>query len=108
VQDGAVSDDDMAWFGGDVATGMSPVLDRSDVSFFVDADEYYADLRTEVVRAGEQGGDRFVCWIGFETSLGTLMPSPEPPRAGKAASGASGVRATRGGAMCWRVRRAEG
>jgi phosphatidylserine/phosphatidylglycerophosphate/cardiolipin synthase-like enzyme len=85
VQDGAVSDDDMAWFGGDVATGMSPVLDRSDVSFFVDADEYYADLRTEVVRAGEQGGDRFVCWIGFEASLSTLMPSPEPPRGVKAA-----------------------
>lgn len=93
-----MSDDGMTWFGGDVATGMSPVLERSEVSFFVDADEYYADLRAEVVRAGEQSGDRFVCWIGFESSLSTVMPSQEPQPPVKAAE----RRQWREGDMWWR------
>ncbi|KHK98021.1 hypothetical protein LK09_09325 [Microbacterium mangrovi] len=68
----------MDWFGGDEATGMSPVLRGSEVSFFVDAEEYYADLRREVTEAGGQSGDRLVCWIGFESTLDALMPADAP------------------------------
>lgn len=70
-----MTSDDEAWFGGDQSTGISRMLRYSDVSFYVDAEEYYADLRHEVENAGLHGGTRFVCWIGFDASPSTPMPA---------------------------------
>lgn len=61
------------WFTGDPATGLSAVIRRSDVSYFIDVEEYYADLRAEVRRAAGQGRG-LICWIGFEVSGDTPMP----------------------------------
>ena len=66
------------WFvgdtsSGDPATGISPVLRYNEISFFVDAEEMYSDLRAEV--SGIGGGDCFICWIGFEVSGSTPLPA---------------------------------
>ena len=66
------------WFTGDVSTGMSPVLRNSAVTFLVDAEEYYADLRREVTDASEQQNNGFVCWAGFDARGATLMPAAPP------------------------------
>lgn len=66
---------DTDWLSGDLAKGMSAVLRYSQVSFFVDAEEYYADLRQQVTNAGEQRKDGLVCWIGFDASGDTPMPA---------------------------------
>ena len=68
------------WFTGDITTGMSRVLHNSPVSFLIDAEEFYSDLRREVTDAAEQRRNGFVCWAGFEVSGATPMPpSPTPP-----------------------------
>jgi phosphatidylserine/phosphatidylglycerophosphate/cardiolipin synthase-like enzyme len=67
-------DTNIEWLKGDTATGMSAVLRYSKVSFFVDAEEFYADLRQEVTNAGE-GRKGLICWIGFEVSGSTPMPA---------------------------------
>ena len=68
---GAASD----WFPKKAGSGLSDVLRYSQVSFFVDAEEYYADLRHEVTNAGEQRRNGLVCWIGFDASGNTPMPA---------------------------------
>lgn len=80
------------WFvgdtsSGDPATGISPVLRYNEISFFVDAEEMYADLRGAVTSLGSP--EHFICWIGFEVSGSTPLPAapasppikPFPPRA---------------------------
>src|SRR5688572_25318074 len=59
------------WFSNDFAKGISPVYKNSWVEAFVDADEYFTDLRKEVEQTGS--GD-IICWIGFEASGNTPMP----------------------------------
>jgi phosphatidylserine/phosphatidylglycerophosphate/cardiolipin synthase-like enzyme len=61
-----------AWFAAaDPAIGTSPVFKNSSVQVFVDAEEYYTDLRKEVEATAR--GD-LVCWIGFEGAGATPMP----------------------------------
>ncbi|AGB24072.1 phosphatidylserine/phosphatidylglycerophosphate/cardiolipin synthase [Mycobacterium sp. JS623] len=67
------------WFTGDRATGLSRVMTDSQVSFLVDAEDYYADLRAEVMTAAEQRRGGLVCWIGFEVSGDTPMPQGPAP-----------------------------
>jgi phosphatidylserine/phosphatidylglycerophosphate/cardiolipin synthase-like enzyme len=67
-------DTDIDWLKGDTATGMSAVKRFSQVSFFIDAEEFYADLRHEVTNAGA-ARKGLVCWIGFEVSGSTPMPA---------------------------------
>ena len=59
------------WFATDLAKGLSRVYNNSSVQIFVDAEEYYADLRKEV-DATAKGG--LICWIGFEAHGDTPMP----------------------------------
>ena len=69
------------WFTADQRTGLSRVLPDSQVSFLVDAENYYADLRTEIdnATARRQGG--MVCWVGFEVRDNTAMPrTPNNPQ----------------------------
>lgn len=61
----------LEWFSGDLAKGLSRVYNNSHVEAFVDAEEYYADLRNEVEATGKGG---LICWIGFEGHEGTPMP----------------------------------
>lgn len=61
------------WFAApDPANGTSSIFKNSSVEPFVDAQDYYVDLRGEVESA--ERGD-LVCWIGFEASGETLMPA---------------------------------
>lgn len=60
------------WFSTDYDKGVSNLLKNSRVEAFVDADEYYADLRKEV-EATEKDGQ--ICWIGFDASGQTPMSS---------------------------------
>src|SRR5688572_2425213 len=59
------------WFSSDVDKGISQIFKSSWVEAFVDADEYYTDLRKEVEQTGP--GD-IICWIGFDAGGGTPMP----------------------------------
>ncbi len=59
------------WFITNPANGLSQVYKDSHVETFVDAEEYYTDLRKEV-EATKAGG--FICWIGFEGHGDTWMP----------------------------------
>jgi phosphatidylserine/phosphatidylglycerophosphate/cardiolipin synthase-like enzyme len=59
------------WFSNEFNKGMSQVFKNSWVEGFVDADEYFTDLRKEVEQTG--AGD-IICWIGFEASGKTPMP----------------------------------
>ncbi len=59
------------WFSSDNKKGISQLYKNSDITAFVDAEEYYADLRTEV--EGTKAGD-LICWIGFDGSGDTPMP----------------------------------
>src|ERR1700687_5547006 len=59
------------WFTSDYNKGIGPVFKNSDVSSFVDAEEYYADLRAEV--EATVSGDA-IYWIGFDVSGATPMP----------------------------------
>lgn len=73
-------DGDEAWFTPPSDPGTSKVLRYSRASFFVDAEEYYADLRQEVEATGKGGQ---ICWIGFDaggydpahTAVDVPMPS---------------------------------
>jgi phosphatidylserine/phosphatidylglycerophosphate/cardiolipin synthase-like enzyme len=73
------------WFSTALEKGLSPVFKDSDIEAFVDAEEYYADLRSEV--EATTAGD-LICWIGFDGGGATPMPlspavEPEkkfPPR----------------------------
>jgi hypothetical protein len=73
------------WFSIDLAKGLSRVYSNSHVQTFVDAEEYFVDLRKEV-EATDKGSQ--ICWIGFEGSGDTPMPAsvannkvkPFPPR----------------------------
>lgn len=60
-----------AWFSTNFNKGISPLYKNSSVQSFVDADEYYADLRQEVEQTN--AGD-IICWIGFDGSGDTPMP----------------------------------
>jgi phosphatidylserine/phosphatidylglycerophosphate/cardiolipin synthase-like enzyme len=60
-----------AWFSTDLEKGLSRVHNNSTAQAFVDAEEYFVDLRTEVEATGEGGQ---ICWIGFEGSGATPMP----------------------------------
>jgi hypothetical protein len=55
-----VSNESDRWFSTDYATGVSSVIPNSQVSFFVDAEEYYADLRREVEATGP---GNLICWV---------------------------------------------
>lgn len=59
------------WFSTDFSKGISPIFKNSSVQSFVDADEYYADLRSEVEQL--VSGDH-ICWIGFDGGGNTPMP----------------------------------
>jgi len=59
------------WFSTDLAKGLSRVYNNSHVQTFVDAEDYYTDLRKEV-EATSKGGQ--ICWIGFEVNGDTPMP----------------------------------
>ena len=59
------------WFSTEYGKGLSRVFSDSTVTTFVDAEEYYAELRREV-EATATGGQ--ICWIGFEASGDTPMP----------------------------------
>lgn len=59
------------WFSTDFKKGVSRVCKNSWVQSFVDADEYYADLRKEVEQTA--AGD-IICWIGFDAGGDTPMP----------------------------------
>jgi len=60
------------WFStDDLSKGLSRVYNNSHVHTFVDAEEYYTDLRKEV-EATNKGGQ--ICWIGFEAHGDTPMP----------------------------------
>lgn len=50
--------------------GISEISQYSDVQVFVDAEDYYVDLRKEVELT--KGGD-LICWIGFD---GCISPTP--------------------------------
>lgn len=59
------------WFSTEFSKGVSAVCKNSWVQSFVDADEYYTDLRREVEQT--QSGD-WICWIGFDAGGNTPMP----------------------------------
>jgi phosphatidylserine/phosphatidylglycerophosphate/cardiolipin synthase-like enzyme len=59
------------WFATAYDKGMSSIFKDSYIESFVDAEEYYADLRNEV-EATIQGD--LVCWIGFDVGGATPMP----------------------------------
>lgn len=61
----------LEWFSTDLAKGLSRLYSNSNVEAFIDAEEYYADLRREV-EATPKGG--LICWIGFEGDGATPMP----------------------------------
>ena len=65
-----------AWFAPANWLGVGAVTDAS-VEFFVDAEEYYADLRREILAGA--GAPGWVFWIGFDASLGTPMPAAADP-----------------------------
>jgi phosphatidylserine/phosphatidylglycerophosphate/cardiolipin synthase-like enzyme len=75
------------WFTNEFNKGASQVFKNSDIQSFIDADEYYTDLRKEVEATIR--GD-FICWIGFDGGGDSPMPSQLnneqvkkfPPRAG--------------------------
>jgi phosphatidylserine/phosphatidylglycerophosphate/cardiolipin synthase-like enzyme len=75
------------WFSGSFDKGVSKVFKNSFVESFVDADEYYADLRKEIEATNK---DDLICWIGFDASGETPMPIKKnnesiklkPPRKG--------------------------
>src|SRR5215203_4522417 len=60
------------WFSTDLAKGLSRVYSNAFVKTFVDAEEYYTDLRAEVEATGDEGQ---ICWIGFEAHGDTPMPT---------------------------------
>jgi phosphatidylserine/phosphatidylglycerophosphate/cardiolipin synthase-like enzyme len=60
------------WFSSDFSKGISQVYKNSSVQSFVDADEYYTDLRNEVEQTNS--GD-IICWIGFDGGGSTPMPT---------------------------------
>ena len=60
------------WFSTEFGKGVSQLYKNSDITAFVDAEEYYADLRAEV--EGTTSGD-LICWIGFDVSGDTPMPA---------------------------------
>jgi len=74
------------WFSTELDKGLSRVYNNSHVQAFVDAEEYYSDLRS-AVEATASGGQ--ICWIGFEGGAEVPMPTassanrvkPLPPRA---------------------------
>ena len=78
------------WFSTDFGKGISPLFKNSWAQSFVDADEYYTDLRKEVEQTSS--GD-IICWIGFDGGEHTPMPvQPNneeekscPPRADESA-----------------------
>ena len=59
------------WFSTDFNKGISQLYKNSWVQSFVDADEYYTDLRKEVEQLAS--GDQ-ICWIGFDGGGDTPMP----------------------------------
>lgn len=60
------------WFAKTtVDNGVSEVYQNSDVQAFVDAEEYYADLRAEIEITDKES---LICWIGFEGHHNTLLP----------------------------------
>ncbi len=64
------------WFSTDADKGVSPIYKNASVKAFVNADEYYADLRAEVEATGRDG---FIYWIGFEAGGGVSPPMPAAP-----------------------------
>jgi len=60
------------WFSTDLTKGLSRVYSNAFVKTFVDAEEYYTDLRAEVEATGDGGQ---ICWIGFEAHGDTPMPA---------------------------------
>ena len=62
------------WFTADQRSGLSRVLPNSQVSFLVDAEDFYADLRAEVTKATARREGGMVCWVGFEVKDNTPMP----------------------------------
>lgn len=82
-----MAEPDDAWFSSKWSTGVRAVDAHSMVELFVDAEEYYVDLRKEVEATTR--GD-LICWIGFDANVDPPMPSsvpagqtakPFPPRA---------------------------
>lgn len=79
----------MTWFSSPSGPGLSTVLRCTDAAFFVDAEQYYADLRHEVEASGR--GD-WVFWIGFDAGgydgshsvvkvpMPALLAGPPPAR----------------------------
>jgi phosphatidylserine/phosphatidylglycerophosphate/cardiolipin synthase-like enzyme len=61
------------WFSTDLAKGLSQLYNNSHVQAFVDAEEYYTDLRKEVETTGKGG---LIYWIGFECGHGD-PPMPQ-------------------------------
>lgn len=64
------------WFSSAPSKGVNPVDAHSMVELFVDAEEYYADLRREVEATTR--GD-LICWIAFDANVDPPMPSAAPP-----------------------------
>jgi hypothetical protein len=54
---------DEKWFSQPDDPATSTIMRYSQVSFFVDAEKYYADLRREAEATGKGG---MICWIGFD------------------------------------------
>src|SRR6266568_3533196 len=81
-------EEDETWFAKPADPGISRLFRFSQVSFFVDAEEYFADLRREVESTGKGG---MICWIGFEAGgydakdsvVDVLMPASAAQPAAK-------------------------
>ena len=63
---------DHAWFCRDGEDGLSGVIRASGVHVFIDAEQYYSDLRRCVEQTSP--GDQ-ICWIGFDGAAHTPMPA---------------------------------
>ena len=57
------------WFSTDLAKGLSRLYNNSHVQAFVDAEEYYTDLRKEVEAAGKGGRKK--------AAFGSVMPAKQ-------------------------------
>ena len=73
---------DGGWFKTAPNKGLSHIFKNSFVTTFVDAEEYFADLRHEV-QLLEQGD--FIFWIGFDAGETTPMPAQFIPEEIKSA-----------------------
>jgi phosphatidylserine/phosphatidylglycerophosphate/cardiolipin synthase-like enzyme len=68
-------DESDAWFNQNPVRGLGAVHRDNDISFLVDAEEYFADLRHEVEATV---ADDWIFWIGFDVGR-MAQPGVSPP-----------------------------